>query len=450
MSEVILGRGYLLDRVRRGRAKKIIIPAKDRMRHMWVFGTTGVGKTKLIEGILEQDIPAGNSVVFIDPKGDTSIFAKIIQVARSCGREKDLMLFTPVYPELSVHFNPLRHFKIVEEQSSHIVAGIQDGKEPYFKNIAKDISSSLVLMWHFMTFGRVANSKDLVLTTDNNAFSLVKVLEQMNYNNLTSIRKNINANYDSADALRLIANLDRLIQVDAEYYNKVSSSLYTVLSQMCSGNVGRIVGNTQANPLIDELEKGNCPIFVAQLGALLTRETAYVIAKVILSSLQAFAGRVYSINKVLKKPLTIHIDEAQSTLYQGIDELFAKAGSANVYLHGYCQSISQMNAIIGEQYTKAILDNCNTKLFMKAADIETANYLSSYFGMKKELSGIISADAHMTWRDTEVAKIKPTEITNLKRQQFYLTTYSGGYKGITNMVQDTVVDICYPSGVGND
>ncbi len=423
MSKVILGRGYSLDKVPRGRAKKIIIPAKDRMRHMWVFGTTGVGKTKLIEGILEQDIPAGNAVVFIDPKGDTSIFAKIVQVARSCGREKDLMLFTPVYPELSVHFNPLRHFKIVEEQSSHIVAGIQDGKEPYFKNIAKDISSSLVLMWHFMTFGRVANSKDLVLTTDNNAFSLVKVLEQMNYNNLTSIRKNINANYDSADALRLIANLDRLIQV---------------------------VGNTQATPLIDALETGNCPIFVAQLGALLTRETAYVIAKVILSSLQAFAGRVYSINNVLKKPLTIHIDEAQSTLYQGIDELFAKAGSANVYLHGYCQSISQMNAIIGEQYTKAILDNCNTKLFMKVADIETANYLSSYFGMKKELSGIISADAHMTWRDTEVDKIKPTEITNLKRQQFYLTTYSGGYKGITNMVQDTVVDIRYPSGVSND
>ena len=51
--------------------------------------------------------------------------------------------------------------------------------------------------------------------------------------------------------------------------------------------------------------------------------------------------------------------------YQGIEDLFAKAGGAGVYIDGYCQSISQLHAEVGEDRADTILDNCNTKLFMR-------------------------------------------------------------------------------------
>jgi len=55
------------------------------MRHTFVFGTTGVGKTRLAEYMVEQDIRKGYSVAFFDPKGDQDIFAKIVDVAEQCG-----------------------------------------------------------------------------------------------------------------------------------------------------------------------------------------------------------------------------------------------------------------------------------------------------------------------------------------------------------------------------
>ncbi len=130
-----LGMGYHLKRIADRKVIKISIPASHRTSHMWVFGTTRVGKTKLLESIIEQDIPAGLSVVIIDPKGDDGLFSKVVQVAKKCGRLSDLMLFTPIFPECSVHFNPLKHFYMIEEQVAHIISGIAAGKEPFFKNV---------------------------------------------------------------------------------------------------------------------------------------------------------------------------------------------------------------------------------------------------------------------------------------------------------------------------
>jgi len=71
----------------------------DRSGHFGCFGTTRVGKTRLIENIVEQDIRKGYNVVVIDPKGDTELFSKIVQVAAESGRLEEVMLLTPIYPD---------------------------------------------------------------------------------------------------------------------------------------------------------------------------------------------------------------------------------------------------------------------------------------------------------------------------------------------------------------
>ncbi len=91
-----LGTGFSL--ADRTRILDISIPDRDRSRHTFVFGTTGVGKTRLAEYLIEQDIRKGYSVAFFDPKGDQEIFAKIVDVAEQCGRLNELMLVTPIYP----------------------------------------------------------------------------------------------------------------------------------------------------------------------------------------------------------------------------------------------------------------------------------------------------------------------------------------------------------------
>ncbi|WP_318258528.1 helicase HerA domain-containing protein [Geobacter anodireducens] len=122
----------------------ISIPDSFRRRHMFVFGTTGVGKTRLCENLIESDIRKGNSVVYFDPKGDQQIFTKIFEVARESGRLKDLMLVTPIFPEYSAVVDPMAFYFMVDELVGHIISGIQGGREPFYRNIAKEITTAVI------------------------------------------------------------------------------------------------------------------------------------------------------------------------------------------------------------------------------------------------------------------------------------------------------------------
>ena len=58
------------DSVYPGRERPLAVAVPDALRHTWVCGPTGVGKSTLLAGMIGQDIAAGHGVVVIDPKGD--------------------------------------------------------------------------------------------------------------------------------------------------------------------------------------------------------------------------------------------------------------------------------------------------------------------------------------------------------------------------------------------
>ena len=146
---ILLGEGYRLSAKtldgKIPRPQELYVPDADRKGHMWCFGTTRVGKTKIIENMIEQDIRKGHSVIVIDPKGEISLFSKIVQIAEETGRLKDqLMLMTPICPDCSVEVNPLSHYSMSEELVGHVVSGIDVGKEKFFFNVAYEISLVIV------------------------------------------------------------------------------------------------------------------------------------------------------------------------------------------------------------------------------------------------------------------------------------------------------------------
>src|SRR5438045_4102403 len=46
------------------------IRGPDRRAHMYVIGKTGTGKSSLLEGMIRQDVLAGNGLALFDPHGD--------------------------------------------------------------------------------------------------------------------------------------------------------------------------------------------------------------------------------------------------------------------------------------------------------------------------------------------------------------------------------------------
>jgi len=56
----------------RNKKTKFGIKNKDRSRHMYVIGMTGMGKSTMLENLAIQDILSGEGVAFIDPHGGTA------------------------------------------------------------------------------------------------------------------------------------------------------------------------------------------------------------------------------------------------------------------------------------------------------------------------------------------------------------------------------------------
>jgi intracellular multiplication protein IcmO len=64
----------------------------DMRTHVLIFGSTGSGKTEALVSIAFNALTQASGFIYVDGKGDSSLFAKIFSMVRSMGREDDLLL----------------------------------------------------------------------------------------------------------------------------------------------------------------------------------------------------------------------------------------------------------------------------------------------------------------------------------------------------------------------
>ncbi len=86
--------------------KKFIfgINRADRRRHLYIIGKSGVGKSKLLELLVRQDIAFGHGLCFLDPHGD--VIETILDFIPE-NRINDVVLIDPSDNKFPVAFNPL-------------------------------------------------------------------------------------------------------------------------------------------------------------------------------------------------------------------------------------------------------------------------------------------------------------------------------------------------------
>ncbi|MEC8978234.1 MAG: phosphoesterase, partial [Pseudomonadota bacterium] len=67
--------------------------ANDDMRtHALIFGSTGAGKTETLLSIAYNALVQASGFIYVDGKGDNSLFAKVFSMMKYMGREDDLLL----------------------------------------------------------------------------------------------------------------------------------------------------------------------------------------------------------------------------------------------------------------------------------------------------------------------------------------------------------------------
>lgn len=60
--------------------------------HALIFGSTGSGKTETLVSLSYNALVQGSGFIYVDGKGDNSLYAKVFSMVRSMGREDDLLL----------------------------------------------------------------------------------------------------------------------------------------------------------------------------------------------------------------------------------------------------------------------------------------------------------------------------------------------------------------------
>ncbi|MEK7095382.1 MAG: type IV secretion system DNA-binding domain-containing protein, partial [Patescibacteria group bacterium] len=117
----------------RNKKVKFGIKAKDRTRHVYVIGKTGMGKSTLLENMAVQDIKNGEGMAFIDPHGKT---ADLLLEYVPPERIKDVVYFAPFDTDYPISFNVLEN--VAPDRRHLVVSGLMST----FKKIWQDAWSA--------------------------------------------------------------------------------------------------------------------------------------------------------------------------------------------------------------------------------------------------------------------------------------------------------------------
>lgn len=427
-----IGKGYPIKEFKKSKLIDIAQKQDSRKGHTFVFGTTRVGKTRLAENGILQDIKAGYNVVIIDPKVDGELLSSVYKTCVETDRLQDFMLLTTLYPEYSVKLNPLANFFLEDEVISHVMAGVP-ADDDFFWNYAYEITS--VIVRSLIKLKR-HNRQELTITFDeisrHVSFSEVKkLLEKMEQ-------------FGDEDSKK-INNLSRsIIEGEKEYFGKVSSTLRGTLTQLTTGNLAKVAGRAKENPFIERVEKNKGAILYVQTGAMLQGRAALILGKVVVSMIQSMIGRFFAEGEKFKTPLCLYIDEMSNCTYRGIEDMFNKAGGCNCYITGLTQSPADIIAEIGPDRARKLFDNTNTKIVMRLNDIDSAKVLKTYAGKEIRYTAQLSLNGGIRSTEVEEELLQETDFLELKPREFFYFGFEGKFRGKTDPIEDSNIKIQLP------
>jgi hypothetical protein len=300
-------------------------------RHVLILGTTGAGKSRLLELLAVQAVRRGDAVAVIDPKGDARLLDR---VRRAAGNR--LRLFSLPHPERSVRYNPIGRFHDVREVADRIAALLPaSGDALPFRAFAWEI-----------------------------AFTAASDLHKKGRVTLRALKR---------------AAIDRpsgaLAARPREHYLKTASALIPLLSKLSSD----LLSPDQGGLSWEEVDR-NREVAYLELGALLGQESASAVAKMGLLDLQSHIGARYAFGKG-GGPLWLFVDELGDVVTGAFVELLAKSRGAGLRIVACAQSAADLEVGLGNRAAALrVLANTSTLVHFRAQSAADAELFSELAG----------------------------------------------------------------------
>ncbi|MCY3626605.1 MAG: type IV conjugative transfer system coupling protein TraD [Gammaproteobacteria bacterium] len=396
--------------------KKVWMNLADRVGHTLVLGTTRVGKTRLAELLIAQDIQRGETVLVFDPKGDIKLLQRVYTEAKRVGREQDFYIFHLGYPEVSCRYNAIGRFSRITEVATRIANQLPgSGSSSAFKEFAwrfvniiaralyalrripdyqqirryiNDIEPLFVeyarnyLMRHAPA-GWAEEVKKLTKTPhDKNHATALKGREPQSI----ALYKYIN---DQEFDDPILEGLMSAFKYDRTYFDKIVSSVGPLMEKLTTGPVADLIAasslNNDIRPEMSWLDvirrKG---IVYVGLDALSDSTVASAVGNSMFADLVSVAGYLYKFGilgegKSFVDPpnICIHADEFNESIGDEFIPLLNKAGGAGFQVTAYTQTVSDLEARVGTKAKSGqILGNFNSLIMLRIRELATAEILT--------------------------------------------------------------------------
>jgi hypothetical protein len=481
--------------------KPVFIQWSDLAGHLAVYGTTRVGKTRLMVSIIRQCILRNMDILVVEPKGavgnkkdekglDLGIgqetMAWVSEFAEEAGRLRDIKYVSPMFPDISLKFNPL--FGLGNEEIASLVATIIPAKEEFFTAMGYQITMCILLGLEFLEkaegkedvnrliekeYARIYSgnsnivdeisgisnpdladrvvNKEIIseLTEQTPPYrSLMTFAEIATYatqegvnailehvKRVTPDQFNTSSYHEEQELLTLRSEamraLTEMAEKDKQYFSKVSSSFNLIMSQLSTGALGKILCTTKINPIMDGfMNEKNGQILIIQPFPLIYKKASDAFVRVFFSVLSSFYGNIGASGRSSPREIALFVDEGGAVLYPGVEHLFNKAGGLGLRIFIFTQSFADYEAELGPEVSKIVNDNTNIKVYMRMNDSASREEVSKAFSKIRIVENKYMGsklDMRISAAAEERDILLPAHMGDMQKQEFLLQFGDGRF-----------------------
>ncbi|MGC3933554.1 type IV conjugative transfer system coupling protein TraD [Pseudomonas atacamensis] len=396
----------------------VTLPLTERVGHSLVLGTTRVGKTRLAELFITQDIRRNEVCIVFDPKGDADLLKRMYVEAKRAGRDGEFYVFHLGQPSISSRYNAIGRFGRITEVASRIAGQLSgEGNSAAFREFAwrfvNIIARALVELGqrpdYLLIQRHVINIDALFIEyaayffaqNDTKAWDVIvqleaKITEKNTPRHMMGREKRVVAIEQYLSHARLydpvLDGLRSAVRYDRTYFDKIVASLLPLLEKLTTGDIAQLLAPDYMDledprPIFDWMQiiRKRAIVYVG-LDALSDSEVASAVGNSMFSDLVSVAGHIYKFGvddgllgepANQRIPINVHADEFNELMGDEFIPMINKGGGAGIQVTAYTQTMSDIEARIGNRAKAGqVIGNFNNLFMLRVRETATAELLT--------------------------------------------------------------------------
>lgn len=334
---------------------------RDRVRHFYLLGKTGTGKSTLFKNMFISDVLAGDGACFVDPHGDT--VEQLLEYIPP-NRVEDVVYFNPTDTEHPIGFNLL---ELKDKSQRDLIA---DGVVEVFK---KQFGDSWGPRLQYILTNAVATALEAQGTT---LLAVIRLLIDNNFRKfiLKQVDDPILYKFWTEEFAQMSQNSKLLSESVSPIQNKVGRFISSAVTR-------NIIGQVKSTIDLREIMDNRKILLVNLAQGRLGEETASLLGGMIITRLQATAMERVDVPEEERKDFFLYVDEFQNFATESFAKILSEARKYKLNLTMTNQYIDQLPLTVRQ----AIFGNVGTlgSFVVSQADASI---------LEKELAPVVTSD----------------------------------------------------------